>query len=202
MFSNDMCPKPSWVQIWKVSYIIFESLFTLLKFKLEIYLWWLITFKFKLPCEVKDWKHCVVFHMKLCEIYKPFQNIEACIMWFQFNENLWQLGRMDIQLHVTRSMTSCLFQFDHVGANLTHLFRLQLQLTTLIFKLEKEVLDLCIMASLKMEKKLQSKYLMSNQARGHLNSLMRLVKFQDILMMLFVVELCCEEDNCNPFTHP
>jgi hypothetical protein len=41
---------------------------------------------------------------------------------------------------------------------------------------------------------------MSNQARGHLNSLMRLVKFQDILMMLFVVELCCEEDNCNPFT--
>jgi hypothetical protein len=24
---------------------------------------------------------------------------------------------MDIQLHVTRSMTSCLFQFDHVGAN-------------------------------------------------------------------------------------
>ncbi len=109
---------------------------------------------------------------------------------------------MDIQLHVTRSMTSCLFQFDHVGANLTHLFRLQLQLTTLIFKLEKEVLDLCIMASLKMEKKLQSKYLMSNQARGHLNSLMRLVKFQDILMMLFVVELCCEEDNCNPFTHP
>ncbi|CAK9237889.1 unnamed protein product, partial [Sphagnum troendelagicum] len=26
-------------------------------------------------------------------------------------------GRMDIQLHVTRLMTSCLFQFDHVGAN-------------------------------------------------------------------------------------
>ncbi len=24
---------------------------------------------------------------------------------------------MDIQLHVTRLMTSCLFQFDHVGAN-------------------------------------------------------------------------------------
>ncbi len=24
---------------------------------------------------------------------------------------------MDIRLHVTRSMTSCLFQFDHVGAN-------------------------------------------------------------------------------------
>jgi hypothetical protein len=35
----------------------------------------------------------------------------------QFNENLWQPGRVDIQLHVTRLMTSCLFQFDHVGAN-------------------------------------------------------------------------------------
>ncbi|CAK9869262.1 unnamed protein product [Sphagnum jensenii] len=26
-------------------------------------------------------------------------------------------GRIDIQLHVTRSVTSCLFQFDHVGGN-------------------------------------------------------------------------------------
>ncbi len=38
-------------------------------------------------------------------------------MWLQFDENLWQPGRMDIQLHVTRLMISCLFQFDHVGAN-------------------------------------------------------------------------------------
>ncbi len=112
-----MYPKPSGLQIWIVSYIIFESLFTLLKFKLEIYLWWLIVFELRLPCEVKDWKHCVDSHTKLCEIYKLFPNIKACIMWFQFNEHLWQLGRMDIQLHVTRLMTSCLFQFDHVGAN-------------------------------------------------------------------------------------
>jgi hypothetical protein len=100
-----MYRKPSWVQISLLSYIIFESLFTLLKFKLEIYLWWLITFKLKLPCEVKVWMHCVDFHTKLCEIYKLFQNIEACIMWFQFDENLWEPSRMDIQLHVTRLMT-------------------------------------------------------------------------------------------------
>jgi hypothetical protein len=100
-----MYPKPSWVQIWIVSYIIFESLFTLLKFKLEIYLRWLITFKLTLPCEVKDWKHFVDSHTKLCEIYNPLQNIKACIMWLQFDENLWQLGRMDIQLHVTSLMT-------------------------------------------------------------------------------------------------
>jgi hypothetical protein len=56
------------------------------------------------------------------------------------------------------------------------------------------------MVSLKMDEKWQSKYLMLNQAKGHLNSLMRLVKFQDILMMLIIVELRCGEDNCNPFT--
>jgi hypothetical protein len=29
MLSNDMYPEPSWVQIWIISYIIFESLFTI-----------------------------------------------------------------------------------------------------------------------------------------------------------------------------
>ncbi|CAK9870025.1 unnamed protein product [Sphagnum jensenii] len=33
------------------------------------------------------------------------------------NREAWNLCRMDIQLHVTRLMTSCLFQFDHVGVN-------------------------------------------------------------------------------------
>jgi hypothetical protein len=92
-----MYPKPSWVQFWIVSYIIFEFLFTLLKFKLEIYLWWFVTFELRLPCEIKDWKHCIDSHTKLCEIYKLLQNVEASIMWLQFDGNLWQLGRIDIQ---------------------------------------------------------------------------------------------------------
>jgi hypothetical protein len=92
-----MYPKPSWVQFWIVSYIIFESSFTLLKLKLEIYFWCLVTFEPRLPCEVKDWKHCVDSHTKLCEIYKPLQSVEASIMWLQVDENLWQLGKMDIQ---------------------------------------------------------------------------------------------------------
>jgi hypothetical protein len=52
----------------------------------------------------------------------------------QFNENLWQLGRVDIQLHVTRLMASCLFQFDHVGANLYSLA--QVTIATDNFKIQ------------------------------------------------------------------
>ncbi len=77
-------------------------------------------------------------------------------------------------------MTSCLFQFDHVGTNPYSLAQVTIATDNFRFKLEKEGLDLCIMANLKMEKNWQSKYLMLNQDKGHLNSLMRLEKFQDI----------------------
>ncbi len=55
-------------------------------------------------------------------------------MRLQFDENLWQLSRMDIQLHVTRLMTSCLFEFDHVGANLYSLAKVTI--TTNNFKIQ------------------------------------------------------------------
>jgi len=54
--------------------------------------------------------HQVMWNIQASSKYRSMYNV-------QFDENLWQPGRVDIQLHVTRLMTSCLFQFDHVGAN-------------------------------------------------------------------------------------
>ncbi len=123
-------------------------------------------------------------------------------MWLQFDENLWQLGRMDIQLHVTRLMTSCLFHFDHVGANPYSLAEVTIATDNFKIQIGKGGFGPVYYGKFEDGKEVAIKVLDVKSSQGPSEFFNEVSKISRHFNDVVLVELCYEEDNCNPFTHP
>ncbi len=110
---------------------------------------------------------------------------------------------MDINLLEARLMTLCLFHwFDHVGAK-PFLF-VEVVLATDNFKIQigKGGFGPVYYGKLENGQEVAIKVRDVKSSQGPSEFLNEVREFQDVLMMLFVVELGCEDNKCNSFTHP
>jgi hypothetical protein len=110
---------------------------------------------------------------------------------------------MDINLHETRLMILCLFHwFEHVGAK-PFLF-VEVVLPTDNFKIQigRGGFGPVYYGKLDNGQEVAIKVRDVKSSQGPSEFLNEVCEFHDVSMMLFIVELGCEDNMCNSFTHP
>jgi serine/threonine protein kinase len=98
-------------------------------------------------------------------------------------------------------MTSCLFQFDHVGANPYSLDEVTIATDNFKIQIGKGGFGPVYYGKLEDGQEVAIKVLDVKSSQGPSEFFNEVSKISRHFNGV-VVELCCEEDNYNPFTHP